>query len=461
MVISKRLAAVFASGLLLGAAAVAGARKTQGPASSPVPDEPKPSVPPLRRVSDEAEESTSADPPPQPVPDPSQPRVAPPQPALPSRQLAIFASALVLIALAVVGRWLMLAADSSSVARQPKTSLAASQPAASALGQLAACPLQPAAAAAGGKDGQFPLQANVSGLIAADIASFVVVGKEAAATGRPRDAEVAFVMACRVADKLRGSNSVESADARYELASHYAALALLDGSVASANRAELLGRAELLYSDSLQVYLLKYGQAHEKSRFATEGLASVRQTLAPAQTAQQSAPVPEKPAQQNAASTIEAARAAAPGASKPNLAAEPRPRPRKVELAKAALAAPQKPSAATRSKPSFNCTRARSVSEKMICSDAELARLDRELGALYARAKNAASDRAAFGRQQDQERRMRETLCRDRDCLLRWYAQRRNQLIAVIERRGQSQQSASSRWGKFPLENLDIYRGGK
>ena len=42
------------------------------------------------------------------------------------------------------------------------------------------------------------------------------------------------------------------------------------------------------------MYLLKYGEAHEKSRSATEGLAAVHQTLAQAQTVQPaSAPAPK------------------------------------------------------------------------------------------------------------------------------------------------------------------------
>ena len=68
----------------------------------------------------------------------------------------------------------------------------------------------------------------------------------------------------------------------------------------------------------------------------------------------------------------------------------------------------------------------------MICSDAELARLDRELGRVYARAKNVTVDAAAFKRQNNEEWRRRESACRDRECLLGWYAQRRDQLLGDI-----------------------------
>jgi uncharacterized protein len=109
-------------------------------------------------------------------------------------------------------------------------------------------------------------------------------------------------------------------------------------------------------------------------------------------------------------------------------------------------------------RPSFDCVKALSASEKMICSDAELARLDRELVQVYARAKNATTDRAAFQRQQDREWRMRKALCRDRMCLLRWYAQRHQQLTAVIERREQSPRP-TPRWGRFPAETASLYKG--
>jgi hypothetical protein len=53
---------------------------------------------------------------------------------------------------------------------------------------------------AGRKDAQFVLKTDLSGMTAKNIASFIVLGKEAAASGRPRDAEVAFLMSCRVSE---------------------------------------------------------------------------------------------------------------------------------------------------------------------------------------------------------------------------------------------------------------------
>jgi uncharacterized protein len=84
--------------------------------------------------------------------------------------------------------------------------------------------------------------------------------------------------------------------------------------------------------------------------------------------------------------------------------------------------------------PSFDCSKARSPSERTICVDGELARMDRELGRLHARAKNSAPDAAAFRPQNDIEWRRREATCRDdHACLLRWYAHRRDQLQQDVD----------------------------
>ena len=290
--------------------------------------------------------------------------------------------------------------------------------AAPAPSQSAACPLPPAAAAiaAGKKDGQFALQADLSSMAAANIASFIVLGKEAAAAGRPRDAEVAFLMACRVADRLKGGDSVESANAKYQLGWLYARLALEDS--ASARRAELRTRAERLYADSLRTFQAKYGPAHEKTRFAVEGLAALQQP-----------PVASTARSSSASSSITA----------------PLPQPCEVAGQSARAAPPllQGLSASASPRPSFDCAKARSVPEKLICSDADLARLDRELGRVYARAKNAAADGAAFRRQNSQEWRRREATCRDRECLLRWYANRHDQLINSMQERVQGQEPAA------------------
>jgi hypothetical protein len=107
-------------------------------------------------------------------------------------------------------------------------------------------------------------------------------------------------------------------------------------------------------------------------KFVAEGLAVLRQTLSP---------VPERSSKPSQASVA---------ASQPSQEAATLPTP-------PALGDQAQPG------PSFDCAKARSVPEKMICSDAELARLDRKLGRVYARAKTIAADGAAFRRQNSEE----------------------------------------------------------
>lgn len=293
----------------------------------------------------------------------------------------------------------------AAVATAPTAASAATQ-----LQQYSQCPIQPAVTPGGDGDGRVKLQAELSGKSAADVAAFIVAGKEAAAADRPRDAEVAFMMACRASDSLLGSSSPAPADARYQLGRHYASAVLAGDSGASPKRAELLKRSEVLYSDSLQSYVAKYGKDHEKSRFAAEGLTKV---------------------QQNAARTGRPPVTVAAAHARPPARVVPAPAPQRQDVEVAIVNTPvrQATGEANRGSPSFDCRRARSYSERTICADSELARLDRDLGRLHARAKSAAMDSAAFRRRNDREWQRRESSCRDRDCLMRWYAERRNQLM--------------------------------
>ena len=225
-----------------------------------------------------------------------------------SRELVIFASGFALAAAAAVGAWMLLGADSRPLSGSPKSRVAPTQAAALASPQQADCAMEPATAAASAQDGRFPLQASVAGLIEADMASFIVIGHDSAAAGRPRDAEAAFLMSCRVADKLKGAGSVEVADAKYQLGAHYAALAAGGTTIAGPQRAELLARAERLYADSSQIYVANYGQAHEKSQQVAQGLAALTQapTTPPTPMPTAMAPSTSAPASGPAIASVQA-----------------------------------------------------------------------------------------------------------------------------------------------------------
>jgi hypothetical protein len=274
------------------------------------------------------------------------------------------------------------------------------------------------------------------------VAALILTGKEAAASGRARDAEVSFLNACRNAQVLQGGDAAMNlADAMYQLGRHYANVAQASG----VHKGELLARSQRLYQAALQTYQARYGAKGEKTRFAQEGLAKVQRladgTALPPPPVTAAAAPSRSPAP--AAPTHPAAEAAP--APRPTAKAAPAPEPRAVQQAETkpqsqsraesrpAAVAPDTTTAASRvrTQPSFDCARARSVPEKIVCGDEELARQDRELGRLHARAEAAAADRAAFRRQNDAEWRRREDNCRDRDCVRRWYAERRAQLEAA------------------------------
>ncbi len=296
------------------------------------------------------------------------------------------------------------------------------------------CPVRPLLAAAGAKDGQLVPPPNVSGALDKDIDALGVAGKEAAAAGRVRDAEVAFLSSCRVADARKGASSIESANARYQLARHYVEVANAGTNLPAAQRAEMLGKAQAFYEESLQHFRTQLGATHEKTRFASEGLDAARVALRQGTGSGSGSSVttagmgagPAAPAVvEERQIAAELPRAAAP---MPDVGRNAKP------LKAVAGSSSQRSGSA---KPSFDCGKARSYAERTICSDAQLTQLDQDVSRLHARARLSATDPAAFRRQNDAEWRRRERTCRDRSCLVRWYNDRRQQLtfyLPVAER---------------------------
>lgn len=58
--------------------------------------------------------------------------------------------------------------------------------------------------------------------------------------------------------------------------------------------------------------------------------------------------------------------------------------------------------------------------------------MDDDLAALYGAAKQAASDKAGFKKQNRDEWEYREKTCHDKPCLTTWYAHRTQQLQAIL-----------------------------
>lgn len=135
------------------------------------------------------------------------------------------------------------------------------------------CSFAPIVAKAGPDDGTLRVDKDLQAASSGTISALLLSGKEAAAAGKARDAEAAFLMACRSAEGLT-NDPVPLADAQYQLGRHYAQQASLPN---AAQRDELLRRAEGLHASSLEAYRRHRGPEHEKTRFAAEGLQRVQQ----------------------------------------------------------------------------------------------------------------------------------------------------------------------------------------
>lgn len=84
-------------------------------------------------------------------------------------------------------------------------------------------------------------------------------------------------------------------------------------------------------------------------------------------------------------------------------------------------------------KPSFDCSKARSKAEHLICNDSELSKLDTELAKVYREAKSKALNADEFKKQTNAAWKWRELNCKDKQCLLDWYAERNSALMKLIE----------------------------
>ena len=83
-------------------------------------------------------------------------------------------------------------------------------------------------------------------------------------------------------------------------------------------------------------------------------------------------------------------------------------------------------------KPTFDCAKARSAAERLICRDRQLSGLDVQLAKLYAAAKASSTDGDEFKRATSAAWADRERRCADKQCLLDWYANRSAVLLAQI-----------------------------
>jgi hypothetical protein len=210
-------------------------------------------------------------------------------------------------------------------------------------------------------------------------AAFMAVGREAAQEGRLRDAEVAFIAACRVAERRGGSHSARVAEAKAQLGEHY----LAQAARAASDDTTLFQRASTLFSESADAYAASLGKNASRTRLAEQRLAAVR--TGSALEASTRMPAPMQPSQDP---TVLGAAAS-----------------------------------------SVTEDAERSSARQLISSDPELAQLESDVGRLLAQASRLTRDPAGLRKRDAEAQARRDAQCRDKPCLLRWYAQRRSQLL--------------------------------
>jgi hypothetical protein len=302
------------------------------------------------------------------------------------------------------------AASLQSASAQPGT-LQAPGPTSAAAAPVS-CTFAPLLAQGASNDGQFALQPVRTGQRLSEASAYAAVARETMAEGRPRDAEVALIMACRVAGLAGGTTSPLLGTAMLQLAEHYvdAARRGEPQGPAGAGVEAVLDRAEELLKQSVQVYTASLGRGDPRTREAGERLAELQQA----------------PPSSTAAAQQKAAQAQTPAGEVTSAMGAARESPAAQQAR-----APDLPVVAHGSRPSFDCARAASVSERMICADSQLAQLDNDLGRLRAQARSLSADPAGFRQRDEQAWLQRESNCQgDKGCLLRWYETRKRQLLS-------------------------------
>lgn len=238
------------------------------------------------------------------------------------------------------------------------------------------CPDRALVTASGNGDGRFDLQPVLASAAQADPAAFLSVAREATEQGRLRDAEVALLAACHVAEKATGRDSAPVADVKSQLGQHYVQLAAQEQ--AQDARDGLLQRASSMFSESATAYATALGRNASKTRMAEQRLAAVRE--------------PE---------TLRAALRSSPEPATTTLGAARHETPPPVPMPAPAL----------------------------VHSDPELAQLENDLQRLHAQAASVSRDRRGMQQRDAQAVAQRDARCQDKACLLRWYSQRRAQLL--------------------------------
>lgn len=260
----------------------------------------------------------------------------------------------------------------------------------------AACGFEPVLARAGARDGRFTLEA-AAGSEPPSVRGYLAAARDAARQGRWRDSEVALLVACRLAAGKSPRVSVPVADVQSLLGQRY--LEAAEAQRDAVARSMLLERAEGLLEQSLLAYTVVLGSDASKSRMAARRVAVLSQL--------------RERQDQVATAGPDGALLLMPGV--PDLAT---------------LGASAQPSWGGLAAPGAAQASEARVAAALIRSDPELGELDANLARLQAQAGSVARDPAGMRQRSEQALAQRDAQCRDKPCLVRWYAQRKRELLA-------------------------------
>jgi hypothetical protein len=236
------------------------------------------------------------------------------------------------------------------------------------------CPAESLAQVGGPRDGLFELQPAL--FPDAKASALVMVAREAQQQGRVRDAEVALIAACHAAERESGPRSTPLADVKSQLGQHYLDLGAREAD--EPRRLELHHKAQSLWAQSADAYAASLGSDASRTRLARQRLASLEQVAA--------------------TTPATASMGAAPATS---------PATERGATAAATLPVPA-----------------------LVRSDPELAQLESDIVRLQHQARRVSRDPAGMRRREAQALAQRDARCQDKACLVRWFAQRRRQLLA-------------------------------
>lgn len=96
---------------------------------------------------------------------------------------------------------------------------------------------------------------------------------------------------------------------------------------------------------------------------------------------------------------------------------------------------------------SWDCTKARSYSEKLICASPDLSKMDNHLAVTYEKAKRATGNSAVFKKFQNENWKRRKE-CRSIGCVADWYQTSEAYYSEIIRRAGSGASAARTQAGR-------------